>query len=65
VLSGLTAPEVQQLLRHRDISTSARYIHLADLVTSRLQDRATAYVTEGLGAPKSPAEVYPLPRRRA
>jgi integrase len=63
VLSGLSAPEVQQLLRHRTISTSSRYIHLAELVSNRLQDR----VAERLIGDATPsAEIYPLsPRRRA
>jgi integrase len=38
VMSGLSGPEVQKLLRHRNISTTAKYIHLADSL--RLQDRA-------------------------
>jgi integrase len=38
VISGMSGPEVQRLLRHRNISTTARYIHLAD--RARLQDRA-------------------------
>jgi hypothetical protein len=37
-LSGLSAPEVQKMLRHRNLSTTQRYIHLAD--RSRLTDRA-------------------------
>lgn len=42
VLAGLSGPEVQKLLRHRNISTTSRYIHLAD--RARLQDRAMAAV---------------------
>jgi integrase len=64
VLSGLSAPEVQALLRHRTIATSARYIHLADAITARLQDRVAARLTEGI-ADNPPATVHPLPRRRA
>jgi site-specific recombinase XerD len=44
VIAGLSAPEVQKLLRHRNISTTARYVHLAEAVESRLQDRATAHL---------------------
>jgi integrase len=40
VMAGLSLPEVQKLLRHRNASTSSRYIHLAD--RARLQDRAMA-----------------------
>lgn len=42
VMSGLSGPEVQKLLRHRNISTTAKYIHLAD--QSRLQDRALGHL---------------------
>jgi integrase len=38
VLAGMSGPEVQKMLRHRNITTTARYIHLAD--SARLQDRA-------------------------
>jgi integrase len=64
VLSGLSGPEVQQLLRHRTLSTSGRYIHLAQLSVNRVQDRATARLTEGLGDSTPSATVHPLPRRR-
>jgi integrase len=50
VLAGLTGPEVQKLLRHRHISTTAKYIHLAD--RTRLQDRAM----EGMAPPVPRAE---------
>ena len=60
VLAGLSAPEVQKLLRHRNLSTTARYVHLAEAVESRLQDRATAHLLPDL-APS--ASVARLPRR--
>ena len=62
VLSGLSAPEVQKLLRHRNISTTARYVHLAEATQNRLQDRATAHL---LPDPRPVAEVSNLPTRRA
>jgi integrase len=46
VMAGLSGPEVQKLLRHRNISTTAKYIHLAD--RARLQDRAMAGVVPPL-----------------
>jgi integrase len=61
VLAGLSAPEVQALLRHRSIGTSARYIHLADQHRSRLQDRVIATLLPD-GAPG--AEVHQLPVAR-
>jgi integrase len=41
VTAGLSLPEVQRLLRHRNVSVTSRYIHLAER-QARLQDRATA-----------------------
>ena len=62
VLQGMSAPEVQKLLRHRNISTTAKYVHLAEATTSRLQDRATAHL---LPDPRPSADTVTLPRRRA
>ena len=42
IMAGLTTAEVQKLLRHRNISTTAKYVHLAD--RARLQDRAVAHL---------------------
>jgi integrase len=42
VMSGLSGPEVQRMLRHRSISTTSKYIHLAETV--RLQDRALGHL---------------------
>jgi integrase len=47
VMSGLSAPEVQKLLRHRNINTTAKYIHLAD--EARLQDRALGHLSPSGG----------------
>jgi integrase len=60
VLAGLSGPEVQALLRHRDATMSSRYIHLAQLTQLRLQDRVATH----LGAdPRPTAEVRRLRRR--
>jgi integrase len=62
VLAGMSGPEVQALLRHRSIATSARYIHLAEAITSRLQDRATAHLTSAVTSESGlTAEVHRLP----
>jgi integrase len=65
VLSGLSGPEVQALLRHRTVGTTSRYLHLAEQISVRLQDRATARLTEHLDGSPPPATIHPLPRRRA
>ena len=44
VIAGLSLPEIQKLLRHRNVSTTAKYIHLAERHQSRFQDRATAHL---------------------
>jgi integrase len=61
VLAGLSGPEVQALLRHRSIGTTQRYIHLAEIATNRLQDRATAHLVPDTG---QGAEVTTLPTAR-
>jgi integrase len=44
VMAGLSLPEVQKLLRHRNVTTTTKYIHLAEASQLRLQDRAMAAV---------------------
>jgi integrase len=61
VLAGLSAPEVQAMLRHRNISTSAKYIHLADQHRARLQDRVVATLVPDTS---TAAEVHQLPVAR-
>jgi integrase len=46
-LEGMSLPEIQAMLRHRNPTTTSRYIHLANRLRSRLQDRAMASVTSG------------------
>jgi integrase len=49
VMAGMSLPEVQKLLRHRTVTTTTKYIHLAD--RARLQDRAmAAMLPEDAGA---------------
>jgi integrase len=64
-IGGMTGPQVQQLLRHRNISTTARYVHFAD--DMRLQDRALAHVvpvSAGGGDDQAANPVIPLAKRR-
>jgi integrase len=57
VMAGMSLPEVQRLLRHRTITTTTKYIHLAD--RARLQDRAMAAMAPEV----STAEVIKLGRQ--
>ncbi|HME21437.1 MAG TPA: site-specific integrase [Acetobacteraceae bacterium] len=60
-MQGLSAHELQALLRHRDTRASARYIHFAERQQAALASRAMEAV---LPAPERPAgDVAPLPRR--
>jgi integrase len=67
VIAGLGMAEVQKLLRHRNISTTQRYIHLAEAATTRLQDRAIAHLLPaapgGAGVGEDSPTVRPLRRR--
>jgi integrase len=63
VLAGLSAPEVQALLRHRTIGTSTRYIHLADQHRARLQDRVVATLLPESGS-KGEVREFPSGRKR-
>ena len=55
--AGMSAPELQKLLRHRNITTVAKYIHMAE--TGRFQDRAMGHLLE-----KPAGEIVTLPKRR-
>jgi integrase len=57
VIAGLSLPEIQKLLRHRNPTTAAKYIHLAEHHQSRFQDRATAHLDP------EPNVVVQLPKR--
>jgi integrase len=59
--SGMSAFEVQKLLRHRNVSTTQRYVHWAERHQLQLLERAMSGV---LPAPQaSAAEPVPLPQR--
>jgi integrase len=40
IIAGMSTLEVAKMLRHRNPSVTARYVHLAEATQSRLQDRA-------------------------
>jgi integrase len=53
--AGMSAPELQKLLRHRNMATVQKYIHLAEAAQSRLQERAMGHLL--------PAKVMRLRKR--
>jgi integrase len=63
VLAGLSSHEVQALLRHRNVSTSAKYVHLAEQHRARLQDRVIAHLLPD-SAPKAEVREFPGVRKR-
>lgn len=40
IIGGMSTLEVSKMLRHRNASMTARYVHLAEATQARLQDRA-------------------------
>jgi integrase len=42
--AGMSALELQKLLRHRNMATVQKYIHLAEAAQSRLQERAMSHL---------------------
>jgi integrase len=61
VLAGLTAPEVQALLRHRNASTSSKYVHIAHQHRARLQDRVVETIMPDATDTKGALSVHRLP----
>jgi integrase len=47
IVAGLSTAETKAMLRHRNISTTQRYVHLAEASRSRFQDRAIAHLMPG------------------
>ena len=45
--AGLSLPEVQKLLRHRNVATTMKYIHILEAAQSRLQDRGLGHLAPG------------------
>jgi integrase len=58
--AGLSAFELQRLLRHRSVATTARYVHWAQDHHAQLAERALGHVLPAASAPV----VDPLPLRR-
>ena len=54
ILGGMSISEVQKMLRHRNIATTEQYVHLAENLTGRLQDRGLAHVLPTCPAPSRP-----------
>ncbi len=63
VSGGLGLPVIGRLLGHRNVTTTARYSHLADDPIRRASDAIGATIAAAL-ARKPSADVVPLPERR-
>jgi integrase len=63
--SGMSAIEVMKLLRHRQVSTATRYVHLHEQHARRLSERALGHLLPLPAQPgdKAPASVLPLRKR--
>jgi integrase len=44
IVAGMSTAEIKSMLRHRNITTTQRYVHLAEASRSRLQDRASDHL---------------------
>lgn len=60
ILAGMSTAEVGKMLRHRNLSVTQRYVHLAEASRSRLQDRAADFL---LGKTSDAAAVPTLSAR--
>ncbi len=64
IVAGMSTAEIQSMLRHRNIATTQRYVHLAEASQSRLQDRASDHLMGAVRA--DTAKLVPaLPAGRA
>ncbi|WP_418648789.1 tyrosine-type recombinase/integrase [Thauera butanivorans] len=59
-MSGASAVELMELLGHRQISTTMRYVHFAERARSTLAERAAAVALAGMKPEEGKAEVIPL-----
>ena len=62
-MQGAQAAEIMAALGHRQMSTSAGYIHWAEAAHAQLAERAATHITAAL-AGGDPAEVIPIAKRR-
>lgn len=56
IVAGMSTAEVGKMLRHRNITVTQRYVHLAEASQSRLQDRAIEGLIPG-GLMRPPSSV--------
>ncbi|HRP94770.1 MAG TPA: site-specific integrase [Rhodocyclaceae bacterium] len=59
-MSGASAVELMELLGHKQIETTLRYVHFAERARSTLAERAAALATAGLKNDEDEAEVLPM-----
>jgi integrase len=59
-MSGASAVELMELLGHKQIETTLRYVHFAERARSTLAERAAALATAGLKHDADEAAVLPM-----
>ena len=57
IVAGMSTAEVGKMLRHRNLSVTQRYVHLAEASRSRLQDRAIESLIPTTEAPSRSDEL--------
>jgi hypothetical protein len=58
-ISGAQAAQIMAVMGHRDISTSQKYIHIAQDIRSELAEQAASGISAALTG-KKPAEVVTI-----
>ncbi len=63
-MAGGSTVELMHALGHKQVSTTLRYVHLADNARSTLAERAAAVALAGMNSDQPRAEVLPIPNAK-